>query len=126
MTVTVNSDRYYAMLQNFLRPKVDDIVYTHKAENLWFQRDGASAHTSRCSLEIIKDMFSGHVVSFQGDIEWHPRSPDLTPCDFFLWGYLKSKVFQICPQILKLLRNNKRGCCRSTRDDSKSLQNDAE
>jgi hypothetical protein len=24
---------------------------------------------------------------------WPPRSPDLTPCDFFLWGYVKDKVF---------------------------------
>jgi hypothetical protein len=24
---------------------------------------------------------------------WRPRSPDLTPCDFFLWGYVKDKVF---------------------------------
>ncbi|KAG8260666.1 hypothetical protein J6590_091835, partial [Homalodisca vitripennis] len=24
---------------------------------------------------------------------WPPRSPDLTPCDFFLWGYVKEKVF---------------------------------
>ena len=22
-----------------------------------------------------------------------PRSPDLTPCDFFLWGYVKDHVF---------------------------------
>jgi len=22
-----------------------------------------------------------------------PRSPDLTPCDFFLWGYIKDRVF---------------------------------
>ena len=24
---------------------------------------------------------------------WPPRSPDLTPCDFFLWGYIKDRVF---------------------------------
>ena len=24
--------------------------------------------------------------------DWPARSPDLNPCDFFLWGYLKSKV----------------------------------
>jgi hypothetical protein len=24
---------------------------------------------------------------------WPPRSPDLTPCDVFLWGYVKDKVF---------------------------------
>ena len=24
----------------------------------------------------------------------HPRSPDLSPLDFFLWGFLKSKVYE--------------------------------
>ncbi|GBM59920.1 hypothetical protein AVEN_270023-1 [Araneus ventricosus] len=24
---------------------------------------------------------------------WPPRLPDLTPCDFFLWGYVKGKVY---------------------------------
>jgi hypothetical protein len=24
---------------------------------------------------------------------WPPRSPDLTPCDFFLWGYVKDTVY---------------------------------
>ena len=24
---------------------------------------------------------------------WPPRSPDITPVDFFLWGYVKDKVF---------------------------------
>jgi hypothetical protein len=26
-------------------------------------------------------------------IPWPPRSPDLAPCDFFLWGYVKNKVY---------------------------------
>ena len=29
-----------------------------------------------------------------GSIGWPPRSPDLTPSDFFLWGYLKAKVYE--------------------------------
>jgi hypothetical protein len=24
---------------------------------------------------------------------WPPRSPDLTPCDFFLWGFVKEAVY---------------------------------
>jgi hypothetical protein len=24
---------------------------------------------------------------------WQPRSPDATPCDFFLWGYVKDQVY---------------------------------
>ena len=38
-------------------------------------------------------------------MEWPPRSPDLTPCDFFLWGYLKGKVFTTPPNDLNDLRN---------------------
>ena len=28
-----------------------------------------------------------------GPTSWPPRSPDVTPLDFFLWGYVKTKVF---------------------------------
>lgn len=28
-----------------------------------------------------------------GTVPWPPRSPDLTPLDFFLWGYLKGIVY---------------------------------
>ncbi|EFN65149.1 hypothetical protein EAG_00038, partial [Camponotus floridanus] len=37
-------------------------------------------------------------------IEWPPRSPDLSPLDFFLWGYLKSKVYKTNPRNLNNLR----------------------
>ncbi|GBN08000.1 hypothetical protein AVEN_36565-1 [Araneus ventricosus] len=26
-------------------------------------------------------------------LSWPPKSPDLTPCDFFLWGYVMDKVY---------------------------------
>ena len=26
-------------------------------------------------------------------LAWPPRSPDATPCDFFLWGYVKDQVY---------------------------------
>lgn len=29
-----------------------------------------------------------------GPISWAPRSPDLTPLDFFLWGHIKSNVYR--------------------------------
>ena len=32
-------------------------------------------------------------IGRRGTIEWPARSPDLTPLDFFLWGYLKNKVY---------------------------------
>jgi len=103
VTVTVNSDRYCAMLQNFFQPQLGEIFNDeHGADNVWFQEDGATAHTSRRSLSLLREMFSGHVISLRGDIGWPPRSPDLTPCDFFLWGYLKAKVYKQVPKLWKL------------------------
>ena len=33
-----------------------------------------------------------------------PRSPDLSACDFFLWGYLKSKVYVQKPRTVDDLK----------------------
>jgi len=37
---------------------------------------------------------------------WPPRSPDLNPCDFFLWGYLKGKVYNPLPKTIDDLKAN--------------------
>ena len=44
-------------------------------------------------MTIVRNMFPGHLISRFGDVPWPPRSPDLSTCDFFLWGYLKSRVY---------------------------------
>jgi CRP-like cAMP-binding protein len=56
------------MLENFLRPKLDDLFEEHGAENVWLQQDAAKAHTSRRSPGILREMFPGRVVSLRGDI----------------------------------------------------------
>ena len=80
-TVTVTSDRY--------APN-----WTMWIQKMWFQQDGATAHTARRSLRVLREMFPGRLISLRGDVEWPARSPDLSPCDFFLPGYLKEKVFK--------------------------------
>ena len=58
VTVTANSDRYCAMLQNFFQPQLGKIFNDeHGADNVWFQQDGATAHTSRRSLSLLRKMF---------------------------------------------------------------------
>jgi hypothetical protein len=49
-------------------------------------------NTVRTTMRVLNEMFSAHVISRRGNTEWSARSPDLNACDFFLWGYLKSKV----------------------------------
>jgi hypothetical protein len=45
-------------------------------------------------MAAVRNLFRKHVISRHGDITWSAWSPDLSACDFFLWGYLKSQVFK--------------------------------
>ena len=90
------------MLRTFLRPK---LLEFNDTENFWFQQDGATAHTARPSLEVLREMFPNRLISLRGDIGWPARSPDLAPCDFFLWGHLKAEVFKCRPQTLEELKD---------------------
>ncbi|PNF37864.1 hypothetical protein B7P43_G07422 [Cryptotermes secundus] len=38
---------------------------------------------------------AGRLIGRGGPIAWPPRSPDLTPMDFLLWGYVKNTVYQV-------------------------------
>jgi hypothetical protein len=51
-------------------------------------------------------MFPAHVISRRGNVEWPARSPDINTCDFFLWGYLKSKVYEKKPRTMVDLKQN--------------------
>jgi hypothetical protein len=49
---------------------------------------------------------------------WPARSPDLAPCDFFFWGYVKDKVFvPPLPQDLQQLRQRIRDTVDSIDQD---------
>ncbi|CAK9827801.1 hypothetical protein ANTRET_LOCUS5451 [Anthophora retusa] len=75
-------------------------------DDTWFQQNGATCHTSKETVALLKEMFNGRVISRGGDINWPPRSCDLTPLDFFLWGFLKSKVYANNPKTIDELKNN--------------------
>ena len=70
---------------------------------MWWQQEGAPAHTSNVTLQ-----FPGRVMYKRGNSPWPPRSPDLAVCDFFLWGYLKQQIWDVPhnqqPQTLRALR----------------------
>jgi hypothetical protein len=51
-------------------------------------------------------MFPAHVISRRWNIEWPTRSPDLNACDFFLWGYFKSKMYEKKPRTMVDLKQN--------------------
>ncbi|GFX33993.1 uncharacterized protein TNCV_911951 [Trichonephila clavipes] len=83
--VTVNDDRYRAMITNFFIPELNN----HDVQELWFQQDGATCRTARATIHLLKDTFGDRLISRFGPVNWPPRSCDLTPLDYFLWGYVK-------------------------------------
>ncbi|GFV72262.1 transposase [Trichonephila clavipes] len=78
--VTVNGDRYRDMITNFFLPELNN----HDVHELWFQQDGATCHTARATIHLLKDTFGDRLISRFGPVNWPPRSCDLTPLDYFL------------------------------------------
>ncbi len=70
--------------------------------NGYFQQDGATCHTSNESMTEIESFFDDRIIS---KALWPPRSPDLSPPDFFLWGAL-GKAYANKPRTIQELENN--------------------
>ncbi|GBN40147.1 hypothetical protein AVEN_89911-1, partial [Araneus ventricosus] len=79
--------------------------------NVWFQHDGAPPHKVSSVQQYIRDTFLQQVIGYGGCVEWPPCSPDLNPLDFFLWGYIKERVYATSPPTLQELRNRITDAC---------------
>ncbi|GFS57666.1 putative DD41D transposase [Trichonephila clavipes] len=62
--VTVNGDRYTAMITNFFIPELNN----HDVQELWFQQDGATCHTARATIDLLKDTFGDRLISRFGPV----------------------------------------------------------
>ncbi|GFU99960.1 uncharacterized protein TNCV_3525741 [Trichonephila clavipes] len=78
----------------------------HDVQELWFQQNGATCHTARATIDLLKDTFGDRLISRFGPVNWPPRSCDLTRLDYFLWGYVKSLVYADKPHTLDHLEDN--------------------
>lgn len=106
---TLNGERYLEFLRFELIPALVALFPSHLDpdsfdEELVFQQDGAPAHYAARVRAYLNETFPNRWIGRRGHIEWPARSPDLTPLDFFLWGYLKSKVYVNRPDNLDTLK----------------------
>ncbi|GFV13874.1 transposable element Tcb2 transposase [Trichonephila clavipes] len=85
---------------------VETPLHPEKLTELWFQQDGATCHTTRATIDLLKHTLGDRLISRFGPVNWPPRSCDLTPLDYFLWGYVKSLVYADKPQTLDHLEDN--------------------
>ena len=99
----LNAENYEEMLRNQIVPAIRRIAGDNFM-NTWFQQDGAPAHYARDVRNLLDAVFVNRWIGRRGTIEWPARSPDLTPLDYFYWGYLKDRVYKTKPRNLVELR----------------------
>lgn len=95
---TVNGEQYLRMLETYLWPAVCG------RQDIFFQQDGAQPHYALTVRAFLDEKFGDRWIGRRGPVDWPPRSPDLTPPDFWLWGFLKEQVYSRRPQNVTHLR----------------------
>ena len=88
---TVNGESYLAMLKSFFIPEVRKLK---KVRAIIFQQDGAPPHFATDVRQFLDQQFPNRWIGRGGPVRWAPRSPDLTPLDFFLWVHVKNQVYK--------------------------------
>ena len=90
------------MLNEFLFTKIEE----QDIDNIWFQQDGATCHTTEATLDILRPVFEDRIISRKADVVWLPQSCNLTPLDYYLWGAIKDKSYADKPEKIHALRDN--------------------
>ncbi|PNF19071.1 hypothetical protein B7P43_G11300 [Cryptotermes secundus] len=89
METTITGIVYLDMLQESLIPQLDE---DDQEGRIHFQQDGTPPHYHEVR-EYLNTHFQGRWIGRAAPIAWPPLSPDLTRLDFFLWGFVKDRVF---------------------------------
>lgn len=94
MPDNLNGNNYLIFLQETLPTLLEDLPLLLR-QNMWFMHDGAPPHFSLAVRQYLSTRYPNRWIGRGNDapVKWPPRSPDLTPCDFFLWGAMKTKVY---------------------------------
>lgn len=84
--------RYLDFLQNDLQLLLRNLPV--QLDTMWFHQDGAGPHNHHNVINYLNQTYPGRWIGTNGVLRWPARSPDITPLDFYLWGFLKSEVYK--------------------------------
>ena len=103
----VNRENYRNMLINygFLR-------FASLRRDYTFHQDGAPSHYYNQFRKYCNRKRPGNWIGRGGPVEWLPRSPHLTTCDFFLWGHLNGKTCNNPASSLEEIKTRSRRECQ--------------
>ena len=91
-----------ALLGRFLMPKIE----ARNLHDIWLQQDGVTCYTARETMDLLRSRFGEQFISRLGPMDWPPRSCDITPLGFYLYGHVKSKCFLDKPATIEALEVN--------------------
>ena len=97
----IDSVNCLSNLKNDFLPQVNRV----RKRNAVFQQDGAPVHYGREVIQFLDDKFQGRWLGRCGPLTWIPRSSDMTPMDFFVWVYLKTRFYNKTPRNLPQLKD---------------------
>ena len=89
---------------------LNDFFFTKMVEedsgNIQFQQDGATCHTSEATLDILRPVFEDRIINRRGDVFWPPRSCNLIPLHYYLWGAVADKCYADKLETIDALKDN--------------------
>lgn len=97
---TVNGEIYL----NLLRTIIPTLKQRCDFNEMYFMQDGAPPHYASPVRTFLDQIFPSRWLGRRGAIEWPPRSPDLTPMDFFVWGVVKDDVYGRKPSTVREMK----------------------
>ena len=83
---SITAQIYLDLLTEYVSPQLEQYQL-----QVIFQQDGAPPHWGLQVHQFLNDIFPERWIGLDGPIPWAPRSPDITPLDVFLWGYVKDR-----------------------------------
>lgn len=109
----LNGENFLMFLRGDFQELLDNVPLAILQNPIWLQLDGAPAHFSRAVRDWLNLNYPGRWIGRGGHVAWPPRSCDLTPLDFFLWGYIKSIVYRTPPDNEQELRQRIIAACQT-------------
>ena len=79
---------YMNILKKLFLTRIDELGL----DDFWFQQDGATTHTSRASIAVLREHFPERIIPIRGDLVWPARFPDLSPTILKFCGYIRNSL----------------------------------
>jgi hypothetical protein len=116
----LTGNTYEAFLRNELPGLLEDIPLVIRSQ-MYFQHDGAPPHYTIRVREFLNESFPNRWLGRGGPIAWAPRSPDLTPLDYYLWGHMKTLVYETKVNTRAALRDRIFGAAQYIRNHPQNI-----